>query len=122
VVTLSPSQNVDNSDIKFQQCPNCQTRVPSHDEYRTWCQKCNWNLQAPSEEIKPETALEKLQLELSQKYSQELFSEVNQAIPNTLKPTLTTTKLLALVVATGVYALAGLFLLTGSLLLINFYR
>lgn len=105
------------SETKNEQiCPQCNATVPVTPDYRVWCDQCNWNLQLDAEIVRVRSPLEALWLRMSRRHSQNLFVEVSQSSPASLKPTLSASKILALTLASIINLLSLGFLILGVLL------
>ena len=98
-----------------QKCPNCGADVPVHTGYVTWCENCKWNLEPKQNDI-PNSFYESLTLKLSKRFGEQQFKELAQA-PE-LKPSITPTKVVAVLIALSVHAFTIALLILGVTLII----
>jgi heat shock protein HtpX len=87
-----------------------------YNSYVMWCDQCGWNLQ-PHQPDGPRNIFESLYASLGQKQSQALFDQLAEA--DTLKPSLTVSKLLAFVLATIVHGVTIACAIGGIVLLVR---
>lgn len=97
-------------------CPNCQTTIPVHEGFISWCHKCNWNVSVDRNDG-PLTYLDSFYIAMSRKHSQFLFDSVVQA--GTVRPTLTWPVVLAFILAGAVHLFTVLLLVAGILLVVE---
>ena len=110
--------------VKEQLCPECGARVPVHIGYKTWCDKCNWNVEIL--ELPPIYSLfDKLYISINQKSSQRLFEQMVKG--TTPKTKLTWTKIVTFLLAgcvhliTFSFAILGIWILVVSSSLISLF-
>ncbi len=82
-------------------CPECQTIIPLHAGYVTWCDRCGWNLKPDRPE--PRNTFEAIYTALGRKQSQALLDRFVKA--GSLRATLTPAKVLACAIAAPVHLL-----------------
>lgn len=93
-----------------QQCPKCQAIIPVYRGYKTWCDKCGWNLEIP--DVPPyQTLFEKLYRSISQKSSQHLLEEMLKS--KSLEITVTPARALAFLIAGCVHSITLAFVVLG---------
>lgn len=98
-----------------QPCPACQAELPLDPNYVTWCDRCGWNLR-PETRSRPQTPFDALYLKLGQTLSAGMFEEVKRAAD--LRPRLTPTRLLALMLAALVHLSTLALLALGAALIL----
>ncbi len=99
----------------WRECPSCQASVPVHVGYVTWCDRCGWNLD-PRRKEASRNVFESVARTLGQKQSQVLFRRFSRL--ETLRPTLSASKLLAYVFAAVIHGITLAFALGGVTLLV----
>lgn len=97
-------------------CPECQTTVPVHDGFVTWCHECNWNVRV-DHNAGPLTYLDNFYIAMSRKHSQLLFDTIVKM--GALKPKLTWPVLLAFILAAAVHIFTLVLLVAGILLVVE---
>jgi len=60
--------------LETTECPACQSALPVHRDYVTWCERCGWNLN-PLKPKAPRGRLEEVYVALGQKHSRALLEE-----------------------------------------------
>lgn len=70
-----------------QTCPQCKAVIPVFEGYKTWCDKCGWNLELPKNQVDL-TVYEKVMVSLNKKSGQHLFQDMLKAqmIPGRFSP------------------------------------
>jgi Zn-dependent protease with chaperone function len=101
--------------VKQVTCPRCNSNLPVHDGFVTWCE-CGWNLEPAALEA-PRTALERAYRQLGERSGQRLLEEMLEM--RDLKPRWTLEKGLALALAGGVYALVVACFVAGGWLMLR---
>jgi len=97
-------------------CPSCGAELPELPGYLTWCDKCNWNVSAPAQEL-PSGSLGRLYAAAGRRMGDRLARELISA--NELAPRMTGAKLAAYVIAALVYLFElGLIAASGFLIAI----
>jgi Zn-dependent protease with chaperone function len=77
----------------------------------TWCHSCGWNLSAPTAEEAPTTRFERLYEAAGARLGDRLAERLARS--DKLEPTLTPAKVIAYMIATGVYLVSLLFVAAG---------
>jgi len=91
--------------------------LPVYTGYKTWCDQCGWNLEAPSP-TERQSLFEKLYASFGRKMSARLFEEIVNREP--LKIGLTPAKVLAFLIAGCVHGVTLAFLVLGFWLFLAF--
>ncbi len=107
---------VPKGEVKEQQCPQCHALIPVHFGYVSWCDQCGWNLQ-PQESNRPTNVFESAYASIGKRFSQQLFDEMSKA--ESLRPTLTLSKVLAFSLAAVVHGFTIILVIVGIVLLVR---
>jgi Zn-dependent protease with chaperone function len=100
-----------------QACPHCNTQVPVHAGYVTWCHSCGWNIATvPTTGQLPIGRLGRLYAGVGRRVGDRLAVELRTR--ESLEPSLTPSKVIAYVIAAGVYITALAFAAGGTALLV----
>lgn len=91
-------------------CPECNTVLPNHHGFVTWCDKCNWNV-LPSEEEGPQSLFDKLYLQIGKRTSEGLLASMLQN--GSLRPGTSIRKILTLFLSSLVHLLSLALFLSG---------
>jgi Zn-dependent protease with chaperone function len=112
----SVGAQISKGEVKEQQCPQCHAPIPVHFGYVSWCDQCGWNLQ-PLETNRPTNVFESAYASIGKRFSQQLFDEVLKA--ESLRPTLTLSKVLAYSLAALVHSFTIILVVVGIVLLLR---
>jgi len=82
-------------------CPQCQNVLPVTSGYRTWCEKCEWNLGERPTIARPSNLFLRIHQTLNQRSSEALFQAMRANQPRSFLARIAL--LLAYVVASGVH-------------------
>lgn len=93
-------------------CPVCQATLPVHDGYVTWCDQCGWNVHP--QQVQARNIFEAMYLRLGQKQSRALLEHYRRA--EALRPSLSLSKLLALLFAGAIHVTTLTFAIGGGLM------
>lgn len=98
-------------------CPNCMEKTPVLKGFITWCDKCEWNLNADDKKGKPRNAFERTYLQVGEKMGSGLLQTlINKG---SLSTTFSWMRLFTYLAASIIH-LFSLFLFTSGLLLVVF--
>ncbi|CAN5791953.1 hypothetical protein BH24DEI2_BH24DEI2_00120 [soil metagenome] len=86
-------------------------------DYRVWCDRCNWNLQTPAENVELHTPFDKLYFKLSQRHSETLLTTMTRTAPNLWRRQFTLSRFATFLLATSVHVLSLALLSAGVWLL-----
>jgi len=98
------------------ECPDCQATIPVHSGYVTWCDQCDWNLQ-PHQPDRPKNVFGSIYDSLGKRQGQALFDRLVER--DSLKPSLTVTKILAFALAALVHGITLIFAVGGIVWLVR---
>jgi heat shock protein HtpX len=98
-------------------CPKCSTEVPVHEGFRTWCERCGWNV---GDDTSPtdEGLFARQHIRIGERYGRTMLETLKIMPAQNLRPRWTIRKALAVVLAASVHLLsltlfvAGIYLIT----------